>query len=654
MSDCDMVAVYVENNQLVILDVWSKNDNTPPSDTTLGGSNDYTATSWSQSGGNITAVLVRKQKTGDQYDADLTPDLSMEICWAYLNDPQWREHSDYGSGKMIWATNPADVTYTDTGGKGLMGHQGLMTVLWLVVIGIAIVPARYFKTFSRWYIIHTILGSVVIVLSYLSMAVAFTEDKLTAYSQTTFYHSRLGLAMMSTLVGQGVIGFIARFFMMFTKNLSVITLVRRMHRVLGYTLFILGIAACVYGTWVEEGSDSVPDGEIIAIIFWFVVFGVLEILWQLGPTKVRCLKRCCRKRAQMTHAEVLQQVEKEGKPFSFYDQYVLNMKHFTNPHPGGGFMIRETYGEDLGKYFSGTNGFGSIASGYKHSTKAFLYLKWLIIGKLPAQDNYYQASPPGYKWTDWTLEESKEVATNTNIFSFKNDNMKITEKFTSIDWIGKHFAVRAYIRGSWEVRYYSISGTLMRLTQGITPGNLTLLVKNYAPHGKMSSHMFKLAKGDHFEVKGPLGPGLALTPALTGKCLAIGAGTGIMPFLDLVEMLLDIKQKNQGSVYPLDQLHPDLSMIFFASFRSPKDNFAQPLLDRAAAAFKDESNSRLTVVIAYDEDKSTEKLSADVLQRRIGAERIERAWICGPPGFNKFALDTTLAAGLARQVVMVL
>jgi len=158
---------------------------------------------------------------------------------------------------------------------------------------------------------------------------------------------------------------------------------------------------------------------------------------------------------------------------------------------------------------------------------------------------------------------------------------------------------------------------------------------------------------DHFELKGPLGPRLALTPELTGKFLAIGAGTGIMPFLDLVEMMIDLKQQNTGSVYSLDLLNPQFSLLLYVSFRSSKDNFAKQLLERAAQSFQNEPE-RFTLVLTYDEDKTGEKLNADMLQRRIDAEKLTRSWICGPPGFNKFALDTVLAAGVARKVVMVL
>ena len=134
MTDCDMVAVYVSNGKLVILDVWSYNTEAPPTDESLGGKQDYTATDWNQTNGNFTVVLVRKLDTGDKYDAVLARDMSMMICWAYLNDPRWSEHSNYGCGKMVWATDPSLIVYSGTFGKDLMGYQGLIGILWLVLI----------------------------------------------------------------------------------------------------------------------------------------------------------------------------------------------------------------------------------------------------------------------------------------------------------------------------------------------------------------------------------------------------------------------------------------------------------------------------------------------------------------------------------------
>jgi len=34
-----------------------------------------------------------------------------------------------------------------------------------------------------------------------------------------------------------------------------------------------------------------------------------------------------------------------------------------------------------------------------------------------------------------------------------------------------------------------------------------------------------------------MGPGLMLTPTTSGRCIGFGGGTGIIPFLDLVEIL---------------------------------------------------------------------------------------------------------------------
>ena len=45
--------------------------------------------------------------------------------------------------------------------------------------------------------------------------------------------------------------------------------------------------------------------------------------------------------------------------------------------------------------------------------------------------------------------------------------------------------------------------------------------------------MTDLNPGDAVILKGPLGPGLALNTFPKGLCLGFGAGTGVLPFMDL-------------------------------------------------------------------------------------------------------------------------
>jgi|TARA_B110000285_G_C14785363_1_gene450515 NAD(P)H-flavin reductase len=48
----------------------------------------------------------------------------------------------------------------------------------------------------------------------------------------------------------------------------------------------------------------------------------------------------------------------------------------------------------------------------------------------------------------------------------------------------------------------------------------------------------KQLRGNYFGLTGPLGKGLGLTPQSKGTHIAFSAGTGILPYVDMVAKLL--------------------------------------------------------------------------------------------------------------------
>lgn len=78
-----------------------------------------------------------------------------------------------------------------------------------------------------------------------------------------------------------------------------------------------------------------------------------------------------------------------------------------------------------------------------------------------------------------------------------------------------------------------------------------------------------------------MGPGLMLAPTTAGHCVGIGGGTGVIPFLDLVEFLYWKKvQTTQKS-----NVLSDLKLTLYVSFRTKDDVFCNDLLNAAAEAY---------------------------------------------------------------------
>ena len=67
--------------------------------------------------------------------------------------------------------------------------------------------------------------------------------------------------------------------------------------------------------------------------------------------------------------------------------------------------------------------------------------------------------------------------------------------------------------------------------------NLSLTIKNYVGRRGLSEHIFNnIRYQEQVEVKGPLGTGLQIQN--NGTHVAFAAGTGILPFLDLIGHLI--------------------------------------------------------------------------------------------------------------------
>lgn len=79
---------------------------------------------------------------------------------------------------------------------------------------------------------------------------------------------------------------------------------------------------------------------------------------------------------------------------------------------------------------------------------------------------------------------------------------------------------------------------LKEAIQGFNQESLCLSIKNYSQFHGLSEHVHNNAteSKDIFEIKGPLGPGVALSPK--GKHIAYTAGTGVLVFVDLVAYLI--------------------------------------------------------------------------------------------------------------------
>ena len=90
---------------------------------------------------------------------------------------------------------------------------------------------------------------------------------------------------------------------------------------------------------------------------------------------------------------------------------------------------------------------------------------------------------------------------------------------------------------------------------------MTLTIKNYKEAKGLSSRIHEQNEGDVFLVSGPMGQGLDVD--LSGVNVAFAAGTGVLPFIDLVGYLA----RSHLGVTGVDSTSPSDGFFFWLNVR---------------------------------------------------------------------------------------
>lgn len=664
-----MVALY-DGRSVQVWDMWALDESTPPKDTDLGGKDDLTivsSTPLPNKGFNVT--FTRPLVTNDIYDKALTTGMNLSFCWGTYEKEAFEQHSDNGDGSITFGLSYKDSTLTTSSSSSnpYESHGKTMTSLWGILAPLALILARYFRYTIWWFWVHITLGLAVIVGTLYSAFVTYADNK-SVYSELTddeTIHSRLGLTIFSFVAMLGALGLISAWDMWRGHRVYKINVERRAHGILGLALVIGGFINCFKG-WDLNGDDW---GKNFIIICTGVLGGLIvlfEIRQQIAdnfPYSRFDIRRRLRK--EMTHIEILNAVFRDKKKYAFYEKYVLDLKGFVNLHPGGSFMIKDAYGEDIGKYLIGCSSYGYNYNPYVHSLKALDMVRRLAIGmvKFPSDIlQYKNKDKPEFKVITWTLVAKQEIANHVYMFQLTSQEVIIQKEHFPIYAIGKHFRADVHIHYNKVSRYYSMmfvdlptwkqqtlerqidisinqepkSGELEPLQSNI----LNLIVKIY-PRGILSQYLNNLPIGQTLQLEGPFGPGLALTPDFSGPCAAFTAGTGLIPFLDLVYRMWEW-ERGIGN-------KQDISLFLYVSFRSIKDSFAIDILKASAVSIP---NLKVHIRIDDSPENQGKICKEKLIEIDVGA--MERVWICGPSGFNRMLCDMVLEEKVPRERIFIL
>ena len=499
-----------------------------------------------------------------------------------------------------------------------------MSVAWGLFASIGIISARYFKQHCAWFYIHLLSMLFASITTIATSIGTFEHDKYSYEVLTveTYDHSRIGMALASLVVSQCVFGFLSVYHIKYSQNTQSLIMINRMHKLVGYSMFIIGLNNCVRGWILFETIGQVL--MVIGIIVIIIVFIVLESIQVCCLSRIR---KANQKLKTMNHFEAFDLIRK-GKKIMFYDDLVLDVKWFSGNHPGGSFLIEKAIGEDTGKYMTGCSSYGNEMNPYDHSAKAFSMLRGLAIARILEPAGYLEKSHQDDQgFYNFYLSHKEQLNNHTYLFYFKSDSTSMASSCLSATWLGKHFLIITRKHLKYTRRYYSSlfvnlnewAGELGLSTKSEeykSDGAIKFIVKIYQ-NGKMTSFLDKLNTGMDLRIKGPLGPGLMLND-LEGNFVAIAGGTGLVPFLDLVHMA----QKK------VDRNSKEFKLALFVFFKTWKDGFGLEILEAVQ-----KSVSWLTLQIITDENPKKSE-SKSIIQSTLQSPK-DLIWICGPSGFNR-------------------
>ena len=526
-------------------------------------------------------------------------------------------------------------------------HGIAMTIAWGVLAPIGIIAVRYFKHSTWWFYVHLLTLLTAALITLISSESTFGVDSysLSTIPQATLEHSRLGMILASIVASQVVFGMMTSYFKIATKNFHAVTLIRRAHKIVGYGLLISGFINCIKGWEIINNTGGLVL-YALALIVITILFAYLEI-------RQLCFKNkkigAPEELPEMTHFEAMEKVANKEE-LMFADDMVVDVKHFQKSHPGGSYMIHDSVGEDAGKYMIGCSSYGGSMNPYTHSANALSMLRNIAIAKIPypVGDLAPQDSTSNNNSMDFTLVEKQQLNEHTFMFTLKSDFFKMSRECSNPAWLGKHYKVTFRTKFGVVSRYYSSlfvnlnewSRELGLLNEEIKlqqDGVVKFIFKVYQG-GAMTTFLNKLKPGENIHLNGPLGPGLMINN-IRGNCIALAGGTGLVPFLDLVYCAWkQMAEHSQG-----------FNLTLFVSFKNRKDGFALEILEKMRSMYE---GDWLNVIIMTDENPDKKRIPEVV--KKMLSTTVDKAWVCGPSGFNRYYYELLIELGLDRSVIIMM
>ena len=208
---------------------------------------------------------------------------------------------------------------------------------------------------------------------------------------------------------------------------------------------------------------------------------------------------------------------------------------------------------------------------------------------------------------------------------------------------------------------------------------LTLIIKAYDRPKALSQILKNTPKQSKIKITGPVGQGLPLPSNFSGTIAIIAAGTGILPFIDLLDLLYKkaifevLKKTGKEASLSIIQPVQDYSRLFpggtkfslFCSFDKIDDFLGFEWIQHLAEISRKHSLGLFECVCRLSEStrralapisRTKERFDREFFKERFltgsgknGGLKFDRLFVCGPERLHESVLEDLKALGVDKQ-----
>eukprot|EP00158_Paraphelidium_tribonemae_P009915 Partr_v1_DN28999_c2_g1_i6_m25734 putative Ferric-chelate reductase len=277
MQNSDIVAGWVSSTGAVtVKDMYAQSTRTPTEDATSS----IIAYNGTESGGTTIIKFRRYAKSSDSQDLSIDVTKEQFLIYAFhptSDDFVQHPRGSFGSS-VIRDFSSSTVTSAPATELALLAHGLGMALSWLILVPLAVVIARYYRSIGHsWFISHWVLNIVAVVITVGLAAVVILKNEQRLYLSPdlpTKIHGIVGLFIMGGAPLQSVPGKLADYFWA-PGRVGTPIWPDKLHWWLGRFLVVFGFVNVGIGAFLYDPSFTMFS--IFIVIMFFVIVGFVVV-----------------------------------------------------------------------------------------------------------------------------------------------------------------------------------------------------------------------------------------------------------------------------------------------------------------------------------------------------------------------------------------